>query len=110
VFAGYVHAVVIRTYGHERIETLARNSEVPIINALTDKFHPCQLLADLMTIVEHRPQGLSDLRVAWIGDGNNMSHSWILASAQLGFDPAACPQVPSAEDAEIVRRMGRALR
>ena len=92
VFSGYVHAVVLRTYGHDRIETLASASRVPIINALTDKFHPCQLLADLMTVREHREAGLSDLRVAWIGDGNNMAHSWINAAAQLGFElRLACP-------------------
>jgi ornithine carbamoyltransferase len=63
-----------------------------VINALTDKFHPCQILADLMTIIEHRPKGLHGVRVAWIGDGNNMANSWIQASSQLGFELAlACP-------------------
>jgi ornithine carbamoyltransferase len=92
VLSRYVHAVVLRTHGHERIETLASASSVPVINALTDKFHPCQLLADLMTIVEHRAGGLEGLRVAWIGDGNNMANSWIQAAAQLGFELVlACP-------------------
>jgi len=92
VLSGYLHAVVLRTFGHERIEQFAAASRIPVINALTDKFHPCQVLADLMTIQEHRPKGFADLVVAWIGDGNNMAHSWILASAQLGFElRLACP-------------------
>jgi ornithine carbamoyltransferase len=92
VLSRYLHGVVMRTHAHERIETLAQASEIPVINALTDKYHPCQLLADLMTIREHRKAGLQDLRVAWIGDGNNMAHSWILASALADFElQLACP-------------------
>jgi ornithine carbamoyltransferase len=92
VLSRYLHGVVIRTHAHERIETLARASQVPVVNALTDKFHPCQLLADLMTIREHRKEGFRGLRVAWIGDGNNMAHSWILASALCDFElRLACP-------------------
>jgi ornithine carbamoyltransferase len=92
VLARYVHAVVYRTYAHARIEELASHSTIPVINALTDDFHPCQVLADLMTIVEHRADGLRGLKVGWIGDGNNMSHSWILAAATVGFDLVlACP-------------------
>jgi ornithine carbamoyltransferase len=88
----YLHGVVLRTFGHDRIESLAEHSSIPVINALTDKFHPCQVLADLMTVQEHRPAGLAGLVVAWIGDGNNMAHSWILASARLGFElRLACP-------------------
>jgi ornithine carbamoyltransferase len=110
VFSGYVHAVVLRTFAHDRIETLAAASRIPIINALTDKFHPCQLLADLMTIVEHRKHGLRELCVAWIGDGNNMAHSWIQASAQLGFElRLACPDGyrPAADVLEQARALGR---
>lgn len=93
VLSRYLHGVVIRTHAHDRIETLARASEVPVINALTDKFHPCQLLSDLMTVREHRKVGLSGLRVAWVGDGNNMAHSWILASALCDFElHLACPK------------------
>lgn len=92
VLSRYLHGVVMRTHAHERIETLAAASQVPIINALTDKFHPCQLLADLMTIREQRPEGLRHLTVAWVGDGNNMAHSWLLASALAGFElRVACP-------------------
>jgi ornithine carbamoyltransferase len=92
VLSRYLHGVVMRTHAHERIETLAQASQVPVINALTDKFHPCQLLADLMTIREQRAGGFKDLRVAWVGDGNNMAHSWILASALCDFElQLACP-------------------
>jgi ornithine carbamoyltransferase len=93
VLSRYLHGVVMRTHAHERIETLAAASQVPVINALTDKFHPCQLLADLMTIREHRAAGLEGLCVAWVGDGNNMAHSWLLASALVGFElRIACPE------------------
>ncbi len=103
VLSRYLHGVVIRTHAHERIVTLAAASAIPVINALTDKFHPCQLLADLMTVREHlvhksgpskgRHQDLSGLRVAWVGDGNNMANSWVLASALADFELVlACPK------------------
>lgn len=110
VLSRYVHALVIRTFGHDRIEKLAAKSSVPVINALTDKFHPCQLLADLMTIAEHRADAFHDLRVAWVGDGNNMAHSWIFASAQLGFElRLACPKgyEPAQDVLEHARSLGR---
>jgi len=92
VLSRYLHAVIMRTHGHERLAELAQASSIPFVNALTDRYHPCQLLADLMTIQEHRAGGLKDLSVAWIGDGNNMAHSWILASALLDFElRLACP-------------------
>lgn len=109
VLSRYVHAVVYRTFGHDRIEKLAAFSSVPVINALTDKFHPCQVLADLMTIREHRGKDLTDLVVAWIGDGNNMAHSWILASALAGFElRLACPPnyQPSGDVVETARSLG----
>lgn len=84
MLSGYVHAIVFRTFGHERVEQLAAASRVPVVNGLSDQFHPCQLLADLMTIDEvfGRTKGLT---VAWIGDGNNMAHSWCFAAARCGF-------------------------
>jgi len=91
VMSGYVDGVMIRTFGHEIIEEFAEYSSVPVINGLTDMHHPCQVLADLMTITE-RKGGLEGIRVAWIGDGNNMANSWIEASAILGFElRIACP-------------------
>lgn len=93
VLSRYLHGVVMRTHGHDRIQALADASSVPFVNALTDRYHPCQLLADLMTIQEHRKEGLEKLTVAWIGDGNNMAHSWILASALADFElRLACPK------------------
>jgi ornithine carbamoyltransferase len=83
--------IMIRTFEHEKIETFARNSQVPVINALTDSFHPCQLLADIQTFIEHRGT-IKGKTVAWIGDGNNMCHSYINAARQFGFQlRVACP-------------------
>ncbi|MGD8860290.1 MAG: ornithine carbamoyltransferase [Myxococcales bacterium] len=110
VLSGYLAGVILRTHGHDRIQTLAGVSRIPFINALTDKFHPCQLLADLMTVEEHREGGLDDLKVAWIGDGNNMAHSWILAAAQVGFElRLACPEGyrPAQDVLETARATGR---
>jgi ornithine carbamoyltransferase len=84
VLSRMVDIIMIRTYEHEKIERFAAHSQVPVINALTDRCHPCQLLADMQTYIEHR----GDIRgrsVAWIGDGNNMCHSYIGAAKQFGF-------------------------
>lgn len=92
VLSRYVDIVAVRTYAHSDVEELARFSSVPIINALTDLSHPCQVLADLMTIEEVRGT-LDNLCVAWIGDGNNVANSWIIAAARLGFTlNLACPR------------------
>ncbi len=92
VMSRYVDAVVIRTFGHETIEEYASFSTVPVINGLTDLHHPCQVLADLLTVVEKKG-GLEGVKVAWIGDGNNMANSWIEASLRLGFElRLACPK------------------
>jgi ornithine carbamoyltransferase len=84
VLSRYVSAIVIRTFGQDRIEQLAAAAGVPVVNALTDYAHPCQALADLMTIREHKG-GLSGLTLAYLGDGNNMSHSLLLAGAAAGM-------------------------
>ncbi|MDT8368132.1 MAG: ornithine carbamoyltransferase [Longimicrobiales bacterium] len=85
VLSGYVDAIMVRTFAHAEVETLARHATVPVINGLTDLLHPCQLLADLQTIVEEFGEELADVPVAWIGDGNNVLHSWIHAAALVGF-------------------------
>ena len=84
--------VMIRTFGQDKIERFAEYSRVPVINGLTNEFHPCQILADLFTLVEYRPaasgQPLDALRgkvVAWVGDGNNMANTWLQAAELLGF-------------------------
>ncbi len=88
----YVHGVVYRTFGHDRLETLAAHASIPVVNGLSDKLHPVQLLADMMTIRECADPPLEKARVAWIGDGNNMAHSWIVSASVAGFDLAlACP-------------------
>ena len=84
VLSRYVAAIVIRTFGQDRIEALAAASDVPVVNALTDLAHPCQALADLQTIRE-RKGGLSGLTLAYLGDGNNMAHSLLLAGAAAGM-------------------------
>jgi ornithine carbamoyltransferase len=106
VLSGYCQAVMVRTFGHDRAEELARYATVPVINGLTDLLHPCQVLADLQTVFAQfsptapgpdavRSDVLSVLRAqryAWVGDGNNMANSWLEAAGILGLDLAvACP-------------------
>ena len=91
VMSRYVDGLIVRTYGQEVVEELGRYATIPVINALTDLHHPCQILSDLMTILERKKQ-LEDLKVVWIGDGNNMANSWIQAAGRLGFSfTLACP-------------------
>jgi ornithine carbamoyltransferase len=92
VISSMVDIIMIRTFGHDIVEKFAEYSSVPVINALTDSYHPCQLLADIQTYVEHRgdPKGKT---VVWIGDGNNMCHSYINAAKQCDFSlHIACPE------------------
>lgn len=92
VLSRMLDAVMIRTYLHAHVEELAQWATIPVINGLTDLLHPCQLLADLLTV--HDTLGSTDGRiVAWIGDGNNMANSWLEAAAILGFElRIACPE------------------
>ena len=87
VLSRMVDCVAIRTFDHAKLTAFADYSSVPVINALTDDYHPCQLLADMQTFVEHRGS-IAGRRVAWIGDGNNMCHSYINAAALLDFELA----------------------
>src|SRR5256885_12037650 len=81
-----------RTFAHQDIEELARFADVPVINGLTDLLHPCQILADLLT-VRSEFGAIADKKYAWIGDGNNMANSWINAAYRFGFDlDIACPE------------------
>jgi ornithine carbamoyltransferase len=84
VLSRFVSAIVIRTFGHDRIETLAANATVPVVNALTDLAHPCQVLADLMTIRENFGE-LAGVTLTYVGDGNNMAHSLLLGGALAGL-------------------------
>ena len=78
----YVNVVMARVYDHKSLETFARNSSIPVINGLSDSYHPCQILADLMTIKEHK-KNLKKIKIAWVGDGNNVCNSLILGCAKL---------------------------
>jgi ornithine carbamoyltransferase len=91
VLSRYVHAMMLRAYHHNTLMELAQYSTVPVINGLTDLLHPCQLMADVMTIEQHLG-GISGKKVAWVGDGNNMANTWITVAEKLDFDLVmACP-------------------
>ncbi len=91
VISSMVDIVMIRTFGHDIVERFAAFSQVPVINALTDDYHPCQLLADMQTYVEHRGS-IAGKSVCWVGDGNNMCQSYINAARQFDFElRIACP-------------------
>jgi ornithine carbamoyltransferase len=93
VLSRYVDGIMIRTFAHQDIEELAKFASVPVINGLTDLVHPCQVLADLLTVRQHVKKPLEQLVVAWIGDGNNMANSWINAAYRFGFElRIACPE------------------
>jgi len=92
VLSRMLDGIVIRTYGHDILQCFAAHSSVPVINALTDLTHPCQILADVFTFEEHRGS-IQGKTVAWIGDGNNMAHSWINGSVSFGYKlNIACPE------------------
>lgn len=92
VISSMVDVVMIRTFSHDLVEEFAANSSVPVINALTDEYHPCQLLADMQTYFEHRGD-IQGKTATWIGDGNNMCHSYINAARQFDFKlNIACPE------------------
>jgi ornithine carbamoyltransferase len=106
VLSRYVHGIMIRTYAHAEVEELARYADVPVINGLTDLLHPCQVLADLLTVRQHLGTW-EGRKVAWIGDGNNMANSWINAAWRLGFAlDLACPEGYD-PDAAILARAQR---
>ena len=123
VLARYCHGIMIRTYGHEVAQELAKYASVPVINGLTDLVHPCQVLADLQTVYAHltnretSPAGqapdvdvlsvLRSVRYAWVGDGNNMANTWIEAAGLLGLDLAlACPKTYEPDASVLARAKG----
>jgi ornithine carbamoyltransferase len=105
VLSRMVDAVAIRTFAHAKLERFAEHSSVPVINALTDLFHPCQLLADIQTFVEHRGP-MEGCTVAWVGDGNNMCHSYIHAARQLRFHLRIAAPEGYEPDAGLVAEAG----
>ena len=106
VLSGYVDGITIRTFEHSEVEELAEHATVPVINALTDLLHPCQIMADLQTVIEEFGPDVKARSIAWIGDGNNMANSWINAAWRLGFDlRLACPEGYD-PDPDILKRAG----
>jgi ornithine carbamoyltransferase len=103
VLSRYVDGVMIRTFSHDEVVELARAASIPVINGLTDLLHPCQVLADILT-VRQQLGGIAGKKVAWIGDGNNMANSWINAASVLGFELAlACPEGYDPDPAILAR-------
>ncbi|MED1738216.1 ornithine carbamoyltransferase [Bacillus swezeyi] len=102
VLSGYVDAIMIRTFEHEKVEELALHAEVPVINGLTDLFHPCQALADLLTIQETKGT-LDGLKAVYVGDGNNVAHSLLIACAKVGCSITIASPKGYEPDQEVVQ-------
>ncbi|MDB5107809.1 MAG: argF, partial [Candidatus Binatus sp.] len=102
-----VNLIMIRTFSHETAVELARESTVPVINGLTDLLHPCQLLADLMTLQERFGRDLRKLRIAFVGDGFNMAQSWIEAASMIGFELRIASPKGYEPDKSFIQRMRR---
>ncbi|WP_289022522.1 ornithine carbamoyltransferase [Desulfobacter postgatei] len=91
VLSRYIDCLAMRTFDHHLVEEFAQSSTIPVINALTDAYHPCQILSDIMTVIEHKG-GYENVRIAWVGDGNNVANSWVNAASVLGLElMVACP-------------------
>ncbi|MFK5927233.1 MAG: ornithine carbamoyltransferase [Desulfuromusa sp.] len=101
VMSGYCDGVMARTYSHKALEEFAEYSYVPVINGLSDRYHPCQLVADMFTVTEHKDD-YHNLKYCWIGDGNNMANSWINAAALVGFKLRIATPKGYEPDGEIV--------
>lgn len=111
VLSRMVDCLMIRTDDHAKIEELARHASIPVINGLTDRSHPCQILADLLTVIEHN-KPLPGLEIAWFGDGNNVLHSFLEAAGLMGFNMRiATPQgyAPEAEFVHMAREAGSTI-
>ncbi len=107
VLSRMVDIIMVRTFAHERVETFATQSSVPVINALTDDYHPCQLLADIQTFVEHRG-AIAGKTVAWVGDGNNMCQSYMEAATIFDFQlNIACPDAYRPDPELLARHADR---
>lgn len=102
VLSRYVDAVVLRTYAQETIEEFAKYASIPVINGLSDKFHPCQVLSDIMTVIQMGKDLYRD-KIVWLGDGNNVAQSWIEASALLGFPLTICCPKGYEPDPDLIK-------
>jgi len=108
VLSRYLDGLAIRTYSQDLLDEFAEFTDIPVINALTDLFHPCQVLSDIMTVIEIKGD-YKDIRIAWVGDGNNVAHSWVNAAAVLDLNLVlACPDIysPCKEVMEKALEMG----
>jgi ornithine carbamoyltransferase len=109
VLSRYVDGIMIRTFDHADVEELAHFASVPVVNGLTDLLHPCQIMADLQTVRENFGGELADVKVAWVGDGNNMANSWLNAAFRFGFElRLACPAGYEPDSAILQRARGGA--
>ena len=104
VLSRYLDGIMIRTYGHDRVEELAKYAEIPVINALTDLLHPCQVLTDLLTIQEHKGKNLKGLKMAYVGDGNNMTNSYMYGCAKAGMTFVAATPADYQPDATVTKQ------
>ena len=104
VLSRYLDGVMIRTFEHEKVEEFAKYADIPVINALTDLLHPCQALTDLLTIREHKGKNLKGLKMAYVGDGNNMTHSLMYAAAKAGMNFVAATPADYAPDEGVTQR------
>jgi ornithine carbamoyltransferase len=104
VMSRYADGIMIRTFDHQDVVDLARYGTIPIVNGLTDLLHPCQVMADVMTIQEEFGRELAGKKVAWIGDGNNMANSWINAAYRFGLEVRIATPAGYEPDPEIVER------
>ncbi|PLX96124.1 MAG: ornithine carbamoyltransferase [Desulfuromonas sp.] len=107
VMARYCDGIMIRTYSQAAVEEFAEQCYVPVINGLTDMYHPCQVMADLFTVIEHK-QDYRNLKYCWIGDGNNMANSWINAAAIFGFELRVATPAGYEPNAEVIARAEKA--
>ena len=103
VLSRYLDGIMIRTYGHDRAQELAQWAEIPVINALTDLLHPCQVLTDMFTIREHKGKNLKNLKMVYVGDGNNMTNSFLYGAAKAGMTFVAATPEDYRPDAEVYK-------
>lgn len=103
VLSRYLDGIMIRTFGHDRVVEMAKYASIPVINALTDLLHPCQVLTDLLTIQEHKGKNLKGLKMAYVGDGNNMTNSYMYGCAKAGMTFVAAAPEDYRPDEQVVK-------